>query len=183
MSRMIWCWLWRSQWWNFCRFKWAPNLTWRLKREPKNLQPRQTELPPHLINSSLKLILHFIKHSSASGNSWLEVCNWDILENTHTFRNWLTDTWLTDTLHRTTSQHQSHGTENGQRTDSSISCCDLRSLLVTSVTWTRTKNRFFHLFQTFLPMAHKYLGEKNRWIQHTSVHLLFSCFSVHFVYT
>lgn len=86
MSRMIWCWLWRSQWWNFCRFKWAENLTWRLKREPKNLQPRQTELPPHLVNSSLKLILHFIKRSSASGNSWLEVCNWDILENTHTFR-------------------------------------------------------------------------------------------------
>lgn len=38
---------------------------------PKYLPPRQTELPPHLINCSLKLVVHFTMHSCASGNSWL----------------------------------------------------------------------------------------------------------------
>jgi len=53
---------------------------------PKYLQTRQIKLPPHLINSSLKSVLHFTKHSCASGNFWLEVCNWDTLEKMHAFR-------------------------------------------------------------------------------------------------
>lgn len=129
---------------------------------------------PHLLNFPLKLVLHFTKHSCASGNSWLEVCSWDILEKMYTFRKKLCN--LTATLHRTTARHQLHSTENGLRKYLNVSCCDVRSLLVKSVTWTRTKNRFFHLFQTFLPMAHKYLGERNRLIQHTSDYIFFSCF-------
>lgn len=136
--------------------------------------PVKTKFPPHLLNFPLKLVLHFTKHSCASGNSWLEVCRWDILEKMYTFRKTLRN--LTASLHRTTAQHQLHSTENGQRKYLNVSCCDVRSLLVKSVTWTRTKNRFFHLFQTFLPMAHKYLGERNRLIQHTSDYVFFSCF-------